>query len=156
MTFNKNPTLGFLLHEVARLLRRRFEQKARQMGLTRSQWQAIAYLSRNEGIHQAGLAELLDIEPITVGRILDKLIERDLVERRQHPSDRRTWQLYLRKEAYPLLDVMQTIADDTRAEAMNGLSAKESAAMMSMLALMKSNLLEVGREPIDKKDGTYA
>ena len=57
-----HPTLGFLLHEVARLLRKRFEQRARSLGFTRAQWQAIAYLSKNEGIHQAGLAELLEIE----------------------------------------------------------------------------------------------
>ena len=68
-----SPTLGFLLHEVARLLKRRFEQNARGSGLTRSQWQVLAYLAQNEGIHQSGLAELLEIEPITLGRIVDKL-----------------------------------------------------------------------------------
>ena len=60
------PTLGFLIHDVARLLRRRFEQHARELGLTRSQWQTLAYLAPNEGIQQAGLAELLEIEPITL------------------------------------------------------------------------------------------
>src|SRR5260221_10645767 len=83
------PTLGFLLHEVARLLRRRFEQNARGSGLTRSQWQVLAYLSLHEGINQNGLAELLEIEPITLGRIVDKLQILGLVERRPDPSDRR-------------------------------------------------------------------
>ena len=77
------PPLGFLLHDVARLLRKRFEQNARGSGLTRSQWQVLAYLSKNEGINQAGLAELLDVEPITLGRIADRLEAMKLIER--HP-----------------------------------------------------------------------
>ena len=74
---NSNPPLGFLPHDVARLLRKRFEQRAKCLGLTSSQWQALAYLSNNEGIHQGGLAEMLEIEPITLVRILDKLSERE-------------------------------------------------------------------------------
>ncbi len=66
------PTLGFLLHDVARFLRKRFEQHARGLGLTRSQWQVLAFLAPNEGIHQAGLADILDLEGITLARILDK------------------------------------------------------------------------------------
>ena len=93
-----NPTLGFLLHDVARLLRKRFEQRAKDLGLTRSQWQTLAYLANNEGIHQSGLAEILEIEPITLVRILDKLAERGLIERRQHPTDRRIWLLYMGME----------------------------------------------------------
>src|ERR1700742_5256215 len=89
------PTLGFLLHDVARLLRRRFEQNARDSGLTRSQWQVLAYLANNEGINQSGLAELLEIEPITLGRIIDKLETLGLIERHPHPTDRRTWLLHL-------------------------------------------------------------
>src|SRR3982074_2360874 len=83
------PTLGFLLHDVARLLRRRFEQNARGPGLTRSQWQVLAYLALNEGINQSGLADLLEIEPITLGRIVDKLETLGLIERHPDPSDRR-------------------------------------------------------------------
>ena len=70
---DNSPTLGFLLHDVARLLRKRFEQNALESGLTRSQWQVLAYLAQNEGINQSGLADLLDVEPITLGRLVDKL-----------------------------------------------------------------------------------
>src|SRR5258708_25444872 len=84
-----SSTLGFLLHNVARLLRRRFEQNARGSGLTRSQWQVLAYLANNEGINQSGLADLLEIEPITLGRIIDRLQTRGLIERHPDPSDRR-------------------------------------------------------------------
>src|SRR5258705_1823001 len=83
------PTLGFRLHDVARLLRKRFEQNARGSRLTRSQWQVLAYLAQNEGINQSGLADLLEIEPITLGRIVDKLQTLALIERHPHPSDRR-------------------------------------------------------------------
>src|SRR3982751_2598455 len=119
---NATPTLGFLLHDVARWLRKRFEQRAKCLGLTRSQWQTLAYLSNNEGIHQGGLAEILEIEPITLVRILDKLEERGLIERRQHPTDRRIWQLFLRGEALPLLEQMREIGDLTRGDALAGVS----------------------------------
>ena len=80
---------GFLLHDVARLMRKRFEQKARGLGLTRSQCSVLAHLARHEGIQQGGLAEILEIEPITLTRILDRLEQAELVERRAHPTDRR-------------------------------------------------------------------
>ena len=89
MTEVESPTLSFLLHEAARLLRKRFEQVARDSDLTRSQWQVVAYLDQNEGINQIGLAELLDVEPITLSRILDKLEAGGLIERHPDPSDRR-------------------------------------------------------------------
>jgi MarR family transcriptional regulator for hemolysin len=89
------PTLGFLLHDVARLLRRRFEQNARGSGLTGSQWQVLANLASNEGINQSGLADLLEIEPITLGRIVDKLQTLRLIERHPDASDRRVWLLHL-------------------------------------------------------------
>src|ERR1700738_1911923 len=97
------PTLGFLLHDVARLLRRRFEQNARGSGLTRSQWQVLTYLAQNEGISQRGLAELLDVEPITLCRIVDKLQAFGLIERHPHPSDRRVWILHLTAAGPPKL-----------------------------------------------------
>src|ERR1700754_1649185 len=133
------PTIGFLLHDVARLLRKRFEQRAKGLGLTRSQWQTLAYLANNEGIHQAGLAEILEIEPITLVRILDKLAERGLVERRQHPTDRRIWLLYMCDEARPLLIQMRSLGDTTRGEALQGVPAEEHNRLYETLILMKSN-----------------
>ncbi|MGM4981118.1 MULTISPECIES: MarR family winged helix-turn-helix transcriptional regulator [Rhizobium] len=149
---NTLPTLGFLLHDVARLLRKRFEQRAKDLGLTRSQWQTLAYLANNEGIHQAGLAEMLEIEPITLVRILDKLSERGLVERRQHPSDRRSWLLYMREEARPLIDTMRSIGDQTRKEALDGTSQEDNERLYELLTLMKSNLLHVCRSKAADKE----
>src|SRR5271163_3789000 len=146
-----HPALGFLLHEVARLMRKRFEQKARDSGLTRSQWQAIAYLSKHEGIHQAGLAELLEIEPITLVRILDKLADRGLIERRQHQTDRRTWLLFLRDAARPLLTDMEPLAEATRAEALSGVSRESRDSLLETLELMKANLMAANRAPTPEK-----
>ncbi|OJT99685.1 MAG: MarR family transcriptional regulator [Rhizobium sp. 63-7] len=145
------PTLGFLLHDVARLLRKRFEQRARGLGLTRSQWQTLAYLANNEGIHQGGLADILEMEPITLVRILDKLSERGLIERRQHPTDRRVWLLYLRADARPLLDVMREVGDVTRGEALEGISVDDREKLFGILATMKVNILEACRMPVDGK-----
>ncbi|SCB40728.1 MarR family winged helix-turn-helix transcriptional regulator [Rhizobium multihospitium] len=146
------PTVGFLIHDVARLLRKRFEQRAKDLGLTRSQWQTLAYLANNEGIHQAGLAEILEIEPITLVRILDKLSERGLVERRQHPNDRRSWLLYMREEARPLMDAMRSIGEQSRKEALEGASPEDQERLYELLTLMKSNLVSACRsKAVDKE-----
>lgn len=134
-------TLGFLLHDVARLLRKRFEQNARDLGLTRAQWQVLAHLARNEGIHQGGLAEILELEPISLGRILDRLQAAGLVERRPHPKDRRVWLLFLRPKAHPVLERMRAIGAATRAEALAGVPEPEREQLMRTLSAMKENLI---------------
>lgn len=140
-------SLGFLLHDVARLLRKRFEQKARGLGLTRSQWQILAHLADNDGIQQGMLAELLELEPITLVRILDRLEQSDLVERRAHPHDRRAWQLYLKSKAHPLLKQMRAIGMDTKAEALVGLSDADQDRLTTILSTMKTNLVTVISRP---------
>jgi len=152
---NAIPTLGFLLHDVARLLRKRFEQCAKDVGLTRSQEQALRYLSNNEGIHQAGLAEMLEIEPITLVRILDKLAERGLVERRQNPNDRRSRQLYMSDKARPLLDPMRSLGDQTRKEALDGVSSEDHERLYQLLTLVKSNLVQACRATVGDKETNH-
>ncbi|MFC5443677.1 MarR family winged helix-turn-helix transcriptional regulator [Rhizobium halophytocola] len=119
---------------------KRFEFRARDTGLTRAQWHALAYLKRNEGIHNAGLAELLAVEPISLTRVLDKLVERGLVERRAHPTDRRLKLMYLTDEARGLFSGMQGLAEETRAEAIEGFSAEERELLLSMLERVKTNM----------------
>jgi DNA-binding MarR family transcriptional regulator len=136
------PPLGFLLHEVARLLRRRFEQNARGSGLTRSQWQVLAYLANNEGINQSGLAELLEIEPITLGRIIDKLQARGLIERHPDPSDRRAWLLHLMPAARPKLTQLRGLGDVTRGEALAGVSEADTERLLRTLQALKTNLAD--------------
>jgi len=148
---NSQPTLGFVLNDVARLLRKRFEQRARGLNLTRAQWQVLAYLSANEGIHQGGLADLLDIEPITLVRILDKLEANGFVERRRHATDRRLWLLHLTPKAHPMLSRMRVIGDATRQDALDGLSDEERAQLLHMLTTMKQNLLEACERPVTEE-----
>jgi DNA-binding MarR family transcriptional regulator len=143
------PTLGFLLNDVARFLRKRFEQRARGLGLTRSQWQVLAYLAANEGIQQSGLAELLEIEGITLVRLLDKLERRGLVERRQHATDRRIWLLHLTAAAHPILAEMRSLGDRTRGEALEGLSDEERTQLLGALCTMKKNMIEACGRPLD-------
>ncbi len=143
-----SQTLGFILHDVARFLRKRFEQHARGLGLTRSQWQVLAFLAPNEGIHQAGLADILEIEGITLVRILDKLEACGLVERRPHPSDRRIWTLYLTEKAHPLLIRMRELGDRTRGEALEGLPPETQALLMQSLIVMRKNLVAACDQPV--------
>ncbi|MFT8243640.1 MarR family winged helix-turn-helix transcriptional regulator [Roseomonas sp. BN140053] len=137
--------LGFLLHDTARLLRKRFEQKARGLGLTRAQWQVLAVLCRNEGLHQGALAEILELEPITLVRILDKLQAAGMIERRLHPTDRRLRLLHLTEAAHPLLDRMREIGAATREEAFAGISAAERERLVEILLTTRANLS--GRSP---------
>jgi len=144
------PTLGFVLHDVARFLRKRFEQRARCLGLTRSQWQVLAFLAPNEGIHQGGLAELLEVEPITLARIIDRLEEHGLVKRRQHPTDRRAWLLFLTERAHPMLERIQRMAERTRAEALEGISEAERTELMRLLLRMRKNLTTACDHPVEE------
>jgi len=136
-----NRNLGFLLHDVARLMRKRFEQNARDLGLTRSQCQVLAHLARNEGIHQGALAELLEIEPITLTRIVDRLEQAGLVERLLHHKDRRVRLLRLTKAAHPLIDDIFAIGALTRGEALDGVSEGDRDQLFDILSSMKTNLL---------------
>ena len=146
----ESPTLGFLLHEVARLLRKRFEQFSRDSGLTRSQWQALAYLAQNEGINQSGLAELLDVEPITLSRIMDKLEACGLIERHPHPSDRRVRILRLAPKARVKLFQARELGEIARREALSGLSEAEGLRLLETLKVLKSNLTSACDSPVEQ------
>ncbi len=145
------PTVGFLLHDVARLLRKRFEQHARDSGLTRSQWQVLAYIDQNAGIQQGALAELMDVEPITVGRILDRLESCGLAERRPHATDRRIWQLYLTEKAGPKLVELRALGEITRGEAFGDIPAHERAQLLETLEHMKTNLTAACQIPVAER-----
>jgi MarR family transcriptional regulator, transcriptional regulator for hemolysin len=142
------PTLAFLLHDVARLLKKRLEQNSRGSGLTRSQWQILAYLAQNEGINQKGLAELLEIEPITLGRIVDKLETLGLIERHPHPTDRRTWLLHLVEAARPKLEQIRELGDVTHEEALAGVSEDDRQHLLKTLQALKENLTQASDAPL--------
>ncbi|HXH64711.1 MAG TPA: MarR family transcriptional regulator [Mariprofundaceae bacterium] len=134
-------SLGFMINDVARLLRRRFDREAQALGLTRAQWSVLFHLHRNEGVTQACLAQLMDIQPITLARLIDRLEADGWAERRTHPTDRRARCLYLTDKAYPVLDAMQGISSRIRAEAVAGLPPDEVEHLLDMLGSIKANLM---------------
>ena len=143
-----DSSFGFLLHDIARLMRKRFDQRARSLNLTRAQWQVLAHLARHEGINQACLAEILEIEPITLGRLIDRMADAGWVERRSHPSDRRVRQLYLTAKAAPVFERMRALGEESRAEALAGLSQRERDQLTATLLNIRSNLSD--RNPGDR------
>ena len=122
---NPERSLGFLLHDVSRLLRKRFDRRARTIGLTRAQWSVLAHLSRNEGINQAALADILEIEPITLVHQLDKLEAAGWIERRLDAADRRVRLLFITATGRKFLEKMHVLGAETRAEALAGDSSAE-------------------------------
>jgi MarR family transcriptional regulator, transcriptional regulator for hemolysin len=135
-------TFGFLVQDVARLLRRHFERRARQGGLpiTRRQAAVMIYVSRHEGACQAEVAARLDLEPISLVRMLDKLCEEGVMERRAHPTDRRVRTLWLTAAARPVLESILRINQAIRAEAFAGMPLATRDAVIDVLAQIKDNL----------------
>jgi MarR family transcriptional regulator for hemolysin len=133
-------SLGFLISDVARLWGRRFEQRAKLKGLTRAQCKVLGYLARHEGINQAGLAELLEVEPITLVRLLDRMGEEGWVERRADPSDRRAYRLYLGPKAEPVYAAALGIAEETRQEALAALTPAEEDVLRAVFERIHASL----------------
>ena len=136
-----SDSLGFLISDVSRLMRRRFDERAREVGATRAQWRTLTTLSRNEGLNQGALADLLEVEPITLCRMIDRLEESGLVERRRDPADRRAWQLFLTDKSKPILAELRAMADELFQQVLSGMSEPDRAQLGKLLNLMRANLL---------------
>jgi len=121
-------------------MRRAFDERARTIGVTRPQWQVLVLLGQHEGINQGGLAEILEVEPITLGRMVDRLQDVELVERRPDPADRRAWRLYLTDKAHALLENLRPLADEMFDSMLEGLGDATRAEMKSGLLRMRANL----------------
>jgi DNA-binding MarR family transcriptional regulator len=143
--------VGLLLIDVARILRKRFDQNCRGTGLTRAQWQVLSSLYHSEGMTQGALADRLEVEPITIGRIIDRLEAAGMLERRPHPTDRRAWQLYLLPAAHPVLETLKVIAAETRAELLAGMSEEDVQSVIALLSRMKDNLQSVMAEEVSDR-----
>jgi MarR family transcriptional regulator for hemolysin len=142
MPYDAERSFGFLVHDIARLLRKRFDQRARALGLSRSQWQVLFYLARNEGTNQSGLAEILEIENITLGRLIDRLEEAGWVERRPDPNDRRARLLFMTDKVAPVMERMRALAEETRNEALEGLPSGQREILIDMLTHVRANMSE--------------
>ena len=136
--------LLFEINETARALRRAFDQRAASLGVTRAQWRVLARLKREAGLRQVDLAERLDMEPITLCRIVDRLEEAGLVERLPDPSDRRAWRLELTGKAAPLVKQLRALAHSFAQEAMDGIDEKELRMVRDRLAAIRANVARAG------------
>ena len=135
-----NREFAFILNDVARLLRTYADYKAAQFGITRAQWAVLVRVDRSEGLNQSELAEVLDLQPITLTRLLDKLCDSGLIERRPDPADRRAKRLYLTPAARPLLEQLGALGEETMANTLAGVDGESVLEMVSQLAVVKENL----------------
>jgi MarR family transcriptional regulator, transcriptional regulator for hemolysin len=147
-----NREFGFMLNDVARMLRTYADYKASQFGVTRAQWVVLVRLDRFEGLKQAELAEMLDLQPITLTRLLDRLAECELIERRPDPNDRRAKLLYLTPKAKPLLGQLGDLGETLMTTALAGVEREHIEMMVTKLATVKENL----RQAIQQKNAAAA
>jgi len=137
---NPRREFAFLISDVARLLRNHADQRARQFGMTRAQWAVLARLESNEGLKQSELAEMLDLQPITLTRLVDRLCANGLIERRADPDDRRAKRLYLTPQARPLMDRLAELGQDMMGAVLEGFDVATIERMIGELARTRDNL----------------
>ena len=135
-----NREFAFMLNDVARMLKTYANHQAGQFGVTRAQWAVLVRLDRFEGLKQSELAEMLDLQPITLTRLLDRLCENGLIERRADPNDRRAKRLFLTPAARPMLEQLGVLAEETLGTALAGVSRESVEQMVAQLAIVKENL----------------
>ena len=140
MSFSPERELGFALSDVARLMRTYADKRASELNTTRAQWAVMVRLQRCEGVKQSELADSLDIAPITLARLIDKLTAADLVERRDDANDRRANRLFLTDKAAPVLTWLGEVGEDMMRKVLAGLSANEIDMLKQSLTRIKANL----------------
>jgi DNA-binding MarR family transcriptional regulator len=134
---------GFLLNDVARLMRTVYDRRVKSLGLTRSQWWVLNHLFRGDGVTQTELAETLEIEKPTLGRLLDRLEAKGWVRRADDATDRRAWRVYLTDEVGPAMRELRVVAAELRRDALAGLSAAERERFVDTLLAIKANLAKL-------------
>ena len=132
---------GFILHDVARLLRLSYDRRMKALGLTRSQWWVLTHLYRNDGVTQAELADLLEIDRPALGRLLDRLEVSGWVTRKDDTKDRRAKRVFLTDEVEPAMKAMRHAAADMRKEALVGISESDQDRFIDILLRLKTNLI---------------
>jgi MarR family transcriptional regulator for hemolysin len=147
-----NREFSFSISDVARMIRTYADHKARQFGITRAQWVVLVRLDRFEGLKQSELADMLDLQPITLTRLLDRLSAGGLIERRADPNDRRANRLYLTPAARPLLERLGDLGEELMSTALAGVDRGSIERMVAQLATVKENL----RQAIAQRDAATA
>ena len=133
-------SFGFLVHDIARLMRWNFDRQSVDSGLTRAQWSVLAHLKRSDGVQQKTLARLLDIKPITLARHIDRLEAEGWVERRDDPGDRRAKRVFLLPKAAPMLGSLRKLGKKVRNQALAGISPEEEEQILKVLQRVRDNL----------------
>lgn len=144
MLMDARNSIGFLLNDVSRQLRYRFDARARDIGVTRPQWRALLCLARIEGPTQSELADLLEVERITLCRMIDRLAEAGLVERRADPLDRRVWRLHLTEAAHGVVERLAQIGAELEAELLSLIGPVEQTMLCETLTRMREGLSRRG------------
>ncbi|KAF1687322.1 MarR family transcriptional regulator [Pseudoxanthomonas broegbernensis] len=139
-------SLGYLVADLGRLFGRVFDRRVAHLDLTRAQWRALKRLACAEGATQVELADQLDMEPIAVGRVIDRLQKAGFVERRADPADRRVWRLYLRPQSAQVTDEVEAVARLLRKDATAGIGSADLATTLSVLGRVRANLTQLDRE----------
>jgi DNA-binding MarR family transcriptional regulator len=132
--------ISFLMADASRLFRRAFDAEARSIGITGQQWRVLAALARHPGIKQGQVADLMEVEPITLSRMIDRLQESGMVERRADPADRRAWCLHLTDQAIPLVEEMRAIANRLLEVALDGFKPEELTSFADFVERFRNNL----------------
>jgi DNA-binding MarR family transcriptional regulator len=146
----RNGTLGHLIQDLARLMAQRVDERARRLGLTRAQWTLIAALFRREGSSQAALAEHLEITPISLGRLVDRMEKAGWIERREVPADRRAYRLYLTERAHRLRPQLRALTDHVQTHALRALDGAEQERFIAQLRTVRETLAsdQIRRPPL--------
>jgi len=131
---------GFILNDVARLMRTTFDRRVKALGLTRSQWWVLNHLFRNDGVTQSELADILEVKKATLGRLLDRMEQKGWIRREGHAGDRRAKRVFLTDEVEPALKAMRTAAAEVRRDALSGLPAVQQEQFVDALLAIKGNL----------------
>jgi DNA-binding MarR family transcriptional regulator len=152
MTTDGIDRLGFLIHDSARLLRKRFEAKGSAYGLSAAQWRLLVRLVKEEGVAQARLAELLEIEPISVSRLLDRMEEGGWIERRQDASDRRVRMIFPTEKSREAFAAIKSVAGEVYDQALDGLSADERRTLIKGLNAIVANLSDTDTPTADQSN----
>ena len=140
MTGSVDMNFLFALGEVQRLMRAYADKEAARYGITRAQWAVLAKVERSEGMKQTELAEQLEMQPITLTRLIDKLCDNGWIERRGDETDRRVNRLYLKKAARPLLGKLAGLRSELTATALEGIHPADAHRMLAQLEAIKENV----------------
>lgn len=151
MTKATDSTFAYLMQDVTRHLRTHFDRRATQFKLTRAQWRTLKTIRRKEGVSQTELADFLDMQPIPVGRLIDRLEKTGYIERRADPGDRRRWRLYLTPKAHAVVDEMEVIAGGLRDDALRDVKRTDFETLLRVLAQIKDNLVALDGAPNEER-----